>query len=203
MVQFSFSNINAVPIFATRLRRPEKPKESAVRRTRSTGFQVIEPTLHTGLALLLDELTIAGYSLVDAIYQERIGGQDQTGTYNMIRFEFARAEKAQITSVEFHQKWDDAINGFRGLCEDAMWRVRGFNNPYYLNGAEIPGQRTLSLNMEGREPFIESNGQPIMVWQKDALGRKIMKVPVRPVHRLQIASDAVGIADLAPNSVTV
>lgn len=184
MIQFSFSNKNVVPKFAVRLRQKEKPLEAALRVIRGTGVQVIEPTYHVSVAQLLDGLTLNRYALTDATYQERIGGKTAQERYHAIRFEFTPVKLAMLTE-EFDKKWDHAIAGFRRICEDAMWRVRGFDNPYYENGEEVPGQRALSLNMEFREPLVDHQQQPIMVWNRAEDGKK-EKIPLKPARCLQI-----------------
>ncbi len=192
-LQFSFSNSNAIPTMVKRLNR-ETPEERVVRKDRSSGVMVIEPTAKCSLVEFLGELETAGYEMVDAFHKERIDAKDPRGkkSYHMMRFLFARREFVDL-SDEFKKVRDLIYFELRSICESAMWRVRVFSNPFYENGEEVPDRRAVSINLEAREPFSRPDGQPVTVWQKDENGNRVgdAPLPLKANHCLRIVNDAV------------
>ncbi|MDP1688904.1 MAG: hypothetical protein Q8L47_02125 [bacterium] len=178
LLQFNFSNSDAVPATVKRL-NPETKKESTERKSRSSGVMVIEPTLKCSIVAFLDELEEAGYEMVDAFYNERVDAKDTRGrrTYHMVRFTFARHEFVDL-SDEFRGMRSAIRAELRDLCGNAMWRVRAFSNPFYIDGMESPDQRTLCINLEVRQPLFRPDGRPIMVWQKDESGNRVGDAPL-------------------------
>lgn len=193
VVQFNFSNVNIIPASVRHLVH-ETPKEHTERKDRATGVLVVQPTEKCSLVEFLGELETAGYELVDAVYMERLNPNSKgpNKTYHMLRFLFGRVESAKI-SDEFKAVRDLILEDLHTICKNAMWRVRVFNNPYYRNGEEIAEQRTLSVNLEIRQPY-ESNGQPIMARQKDKDGKlSDAPLPLRPDYCLRIRENAVSL----------
>lgn len=47
---------------------------------------------------------------------------------------------------------------FQRMCEEAMWRVRAFRNPFFHEGEEVDGKRTISVNLEARKPYNSHKG---------------------------------------------
>lgn len=192
-LQFSFSNPDAIPATVKRQDR-ETPEERAVRKSHSSGVMVIEPTEKCSLVEFLGELEAAGYEMVDGFYKERIDAKDPRNkrTYHMVRFLFARREFVEL-SDEFKKVRDVIRTELRSICENAMWRVRSFSNPFYKNGEEIPDQRAVSVNLEARQPLFRPDGQPVTVWQKDADGKRVgdAPLPLKADYCLRIVGDAV------------
>lgn len=190
--QFSFSNPTVVPSVLKRLSQETK-EESVDRRSRATGVMIIEPTEQCSLLSFLGELEAEGYEMVDAFYQERVDDEYPQGkrTYHMVRFLFTRHEFAEV-SDEFRKARDVIRTELQRICEEAMWRVRAFSNPFYGNGEEVDGQRAVSVNLEARVPLFLPNGQPVTMWQKDERGRRIgvAPLPVGPKHTLHFAYGA-------------
>jgi hypothetical protein len=176
LVQFSFSNPDAIPP-SVRWRRPETQEERVERKDHVAGVMIVQPTEGTSLAEFPRDLEAAGYKLVDAFCKERINDNPHLKRYHMVRFIFARREHAQISQGFW--KVRDAIRAeFQGICGSAMWRVRVFDNPFYQDEEEVSGRRTMSINLEVRQPLFVG-GQPVMVWQRDDVGRRVGSAPIR------------------------
>lgn len=78
------------------------------------------------------------------------------------------------------------------ICETALWRVRAFSNPFYIEGEEVDGVRAISINCEARVPLFLPNGQPVVARRKDAQGNKIGDpVPIEPSGILTISPEGV------------
>src|SRR5665647_3838956 len=95
----------------------------------------------------------------------------------MVRFLFAHHEFAQ-PSDKFKNVRDFVRVEFQRICRSALWRTRLFSNPFYQHGAEILGQRSVSINLEARQPLFHPDGQPIKMWQKDERGRRVGESPL-------------------------
>ncbi len=190
-IQFSFSNPNIVPVSVKSLPR-ESVAESGERKARGTGKLVIEPTPRTSVLGLIVDLQKEGYVLVDALYQPRVDQHDAKRTYYMVRFLFAREDSAQEPFESFAEVRLQVLDDLADVAGAAMWRVRVFDNPYFRNGVEIAGERTVSVNLEVREPFLQTNGQPVVEWQKDENERRVGEapVPIKPKHQLRFDSES-------------
>lgn len=192
-LQFSFSNPDVIPATVKRLDR-ETQEERVVRKSRSSGVMVIEPTEKCSLVEFLGELEAAKYEMVDAFYKERIDAKDPRGkrTYHMVRFLFVRREFVDL-SDEFKKVRENIRTELSEMCRMAMWRVRAFSNPFYKDGEKIPDQRAVSINLESRQPLFHPDGQPVMVWQKDVDGKRVgdAPLPLKPDHCLRVRSDIV------------
>lgn len=193
MLQFNFSNPDAIPPSVKRLDK-ETQQEHVERKGRASGVMVIAPTERCSLVECLGQLETAGYEMVDALYKERIDQKDprRNRTYHMVRFTFARHEFADV-SDEFEEVRDAIRADLQTICEKAMWRVRAFNNPFYANGEEVADQRSLSINLEARQPLFQPDGTPVKVWQKDTDGRRVGEapLPLKADYCLRIVGDAV------------
>jgi hypothetical protein len=172
----------------------ETPEERVVRKSRSSGVMIIEPTEKCSLVEFLGELEASGYEMVDDLYKERIDAKDPRGkkSYHMVRFLFARREFVEL-SDKFKKVRDIIRAELRSICEAAIWRVRLFSNPFYKNGKEIPDQRVVSVNLEARTPLFRPDGQPITIWQKDENGKRVgdAPLPLKADYRLRIIDDTV------------
>lgn len=176
LLQFSFSNPSAIPP-SVRRRSPETPEERDERKDRADGVMIIQPTEGTSLAEFPRDLEAAGYKLVDAFCKERINKNNpHMKRYHMVRFTFARREYAEISQGFW--KVREAIRAeLQSICGSSLWRVRAFDNPFYQDGAEVSGQRTMSVNLEVREPLFV-NGQPVKMWGRDSEGKRIGEAAV-------------------------
>lgn len=188
LIQFSFSNGEVIPRSVKRL-SPETRKEMTNRvngNGHATGELIIPPTLRCGLADFPSNLKENGFELVEAFYQKRIDPKDARKTYHMVRFVFAPGEFAK-PSKEFTAIREEIVPGFEKICQDAMWRVKVYENPFYGEGIEEEnsGYEALSINLSLREPY-SSNGRPVVERPRDASGRRVGKpVPIRPEFLIQ------------------
>lgn len=177
-LQFSFSNGSAVPKSVMELKR-ETADESAQRKARSSGVAFIEPIQKCSTSKVLEDLLKYGFVLVDALHQERYNPKAPRVTYHTVRYIFVHksAYVEDKGSEEFKKKKDEILKDLAVLCEKSLWRVRGFNNPYFQEDKPVDGKRAISINMEVRVPLFHSNGEPILIWDKDAQKNKIGEKP--------------------------
>lgn len=193
-LQFSFSNHLAIPAWMKRPNR-ETQKGRVVRKSRTTGGTlVIEPTEKCSIAEFLGDLEVAGYGLVDYFYEVRIDARDPRGerTYYMARFLFARHEFVEL-SDEFKGMRDTIRAVLSEICRAATWRARAFSNPFYKNGEEVAGQCAVSINFEARQPFFRSDGQLVVVWQKNERGNRVgdAPLPLKPDYCLRVVDGVI------------
>jgi len=189
VVQFSFSNPEVIPSGIKRRKR-ETAFEHVARKLQKTGERIIEPTVNCSVEFL-GELEAMGYELVDAFYQARPDHDDLKGTYHTVRFLFARHEFA-TPSAEFRMVRDAIRAELREMLRTAFWRVRAFLNPFYQNGEEIAGQRSLSINLEVRVSRFLPDGSPVVARLKDESGKKVgTPQPLVPDFRLAVVGDTI------------
>lgn len=195
-LQFSFSNSDVIPASVKRVAR-ETLDEMIERKGPGAGVMVIQPTERCSILEFIEELEASGYELVDAFYKARIDKKDPriARTYHMVRFVFARNEFAE-PSAEFVTKRGVIRADLEKICDDAMWRVRAFLNPFEKNGKEIEGVKALSVNLEARVPFLLPDGKPVVEWQKDEAGQRVgdEPLPIRARFRLQVWDNVVDLS---------
>ena len=187
MLQFSFSNVAAVPegLF-------KKAKESldklVSRKSEVQGRQFIAPTKDVSVLMFVGDLIAAGYVLVDAFYQMRSNAQGQN--FPVVRFIFAVEEDVRTQSEFFCHK-QVAQRALAQICGHALWRVQGFLNPFVREGILIDGCHSVAINCVARNPLIDIKGDAILRWQKDEAGERIGNgpVPIEPKLFLRIQED--------------
>ncbi len=174
--QFSFSNPDVVPDCIKRL-PAETPIEAVARKTVPVpGQALIQPTEDVSLAEIPGMLEQTEYELVDAFYKPRI--DQKTGkTYHMVRFVFSHRDYVNL-SPEFKVVRDRIRLALNEICVQAMWRTRSFLNPFFKDGERVGGQYAMSLNFEVRKPLFLPDGQPVVMWQKDAQGKRVGTAPL-------------------------
>ena len=189
-LQFSFSNINVVPELLKELELESLEERNERKGRKSSGEMVITPTENSSLMEFLSDLEVAGYELVDAFYQPRVHPKNPRIIYHMARFLFARREHAD-PSEEFKGVRNAISAELLKICEQAMWRVRAYLNPFFTADEEVPGYHALSINLEGRKPVFLHDGQPVVVWQKDEEGNRVgdTPLPLRPDYHLRLRID--------------
>jgi hypothetical protein len=192
-MQFSFSNINVVPTSVKKLELEMLEERNERKTYKGNGEVIIKPIENVSLVEFLDNLEV-GYELVDAFYQPRIDPKDPRGNriYHMVRFLFARRKYVEL-SDEFKEVRSTIHAELRKICEQAMWRVRAFLNPFFMDDEEVLGQRALSINLEARKPLFHPDGQLVMVWQKDERGNRVGETPfpLKPDYYLRIEDNVV------------
>ncbi|MBI5004722.1 MAG: hypothetical protein HZC04_00860 [Candidatus Lloydbacteria bacterium] len=176
-VQFSFSNPRAIPSTIRRL-NAETAAESARRRLKNEhgdGYVILKPTENCSLAKLPGELSTAGYTLVDAFYQERL----KSGRlYHMVRFLFSREKPAIYDSTNMQRALNEI--DFKDMCNSALWRAQVFSNLFYGHEKMPTGERVVNIALVARQPLFRPDGTPVMVWQKGEDGERIGDSP-RPL----------------------
>lgn len=173
MLQFSFSNVRALPAGLFE-KEQETLDELTARRSGVKGVQFIEPIQDVSLFQFLLDLVKAGYVLVDAFFQMRSSARGQQ--YPVVRFIFAAKESARRDG-EFARHKQNAENALLQMCQEAMWRVRAFLNPFFKDGLLVDGQHAISINLEARNPLLDGEGNPLMRWEKDENGEKVGDKP--------------------------
>lgn len=175
VLQFSFSNRRAVPegLF-------EKPEEDLaalkVRKNEVRGKQFIDPTEGVSLKQLVSDLLAAGYDLVDGFFRMRTKPDGQM--YPAVRFIFALPDDEHQPG-EFAAHKESAMSALQQMCDQALWRVRGFLNPYFsAKDVLVEDKNSISINFEARKPLVDGNGELILQWKKDASGQKVGTGPV-------------------------
>lgn len=177
--QFSFSNADAVPRFV-RQTCAETPEGREKRKSYdNAGVQLIPPTENCNLFGVLTEINSAGWSLVDAVYQERVNPIPGRKMYHMVRFVFAKPDGAPINADEALYRRAIASD-FAEITGQAHWRVRGYSNPYFKDGEVVEGACAISVNMEVRVPRYRLDGTPVTQWIKDEDGNRLGNAP-RPI----------------------
>lgn len=148
----------------------------------------------------LSDLEEASYEIVDAFNQERL--TEELRPYYIARFVFSRREYVNI-SEDFKNKRDIIRAEFLKMAMEAMWRVKGYNNPFYENDERVLAQYAMNIKMIARNPLMDNEGRPLYVWKKDEYGQKIIerdergekigdtKILVRPEYFLRIDNNCV------------
>lgn len=180
-MQFSFSNFRFVPE-SVRMVPDEEAWQAEARKNTTAGVEFLKPTENCSALSFANDLKHLGYEMVDAFAMKR--WKEHHVPYAMVRFVFAAKKYVKI-SDEFRAKRKAIEADLIKMCSDAMWRVRAYNNPYFLNGDET-SERALSINMEVRQPLYLPDGRPIKARRKEggvAVGNPI---PLHPDHKLVI-----------------
>jgi len=186
-IQASFSNRRLVPD-SIPARQAETAIESISRKLVKTGELVIDPIPNCSLEQFVGQLEAAGFELVDAFSQERVNHKDLKRPYQMIRFIFARRERAHPTEI-FQAQSDVVRWDLQKLLRTAFWRVRIFRNPFIRDGKQLPGEFSLSVNLESRVnrfKIVDGKEMPETARRKEN-GKKIGDpVPLNPDFQLSV-----------------
>lgn len=174
-LQFKFPKLGAVPPFTRQMvQATAKTKET---QELPTGTQVLEPTEGISLVTTLDDLESANYSLVNVICEERKNSSG-FGTHYVARFVFAAPSSRMRSTPTFLRRKDVLRKELQAICESALWRARGYANPFRRNGRLVPDAATANVVFDSRKPFIQGDGQPVMVWPTDTAGERIGEKPL-------------------------
>lgn len=187
-LQFSMSHANQVPCWVTWI-DPESAGERSVRKAASVpGEQFMIPEIdasgrgvnNVSLIYIVDDLIAEGFTLVEAMAQERSPSKVGAPPYAMVRYTFYRAGLAECSS-DFLQNMGNIIQDLHEFLELALWRVRGFRNPWFQKeGTVADGVFSISINMDARNPLFVGNDKtrPQVRWQKDANGDRVGDAPL-------------------------
>jgi hypothetical protein len=197
MIQTSFSNPDVLPRWINRVEKKEGNKDREERKSHAGGTMIIEPSedMNCSLDKFVSDLERAGFVLESASCQKRIHGKQKDQFYWMARFIFVHREDLQANE-EFDQIKYLIYSELRKIFKEALWRVRAFRNPFFVEEEEVVGVCMLSVNCEARKPIhtIDRNQlvtvsikgkeitaptrRPVMEWLKDRNGQKIGDGPV-------------------------
>jgi hypothetical protein len=167
-MQFSFSNQEHVPISIKDLKREslERTVERSERNkhANSGSVQLWDAEKHATADTLISKLPVglvdANLILVNAMYQERNNVNHDGTTYHTVVFFWSPEQFATPDDMFLRRFMPIAFAELQGICDLALWRVRAFRNPYYENGAIVPGHMSYSLNLEVRSPLFDLDGKP-------------------------------------------
>lgn len=206
-LQFSFSNPDNIPASIQKLPegkrlRQETDRDMERRERASLGETLMEPAERLHVSSLRDQLSRAGYELVDVVCENRLQWQRSTlATFTMLRYTFAsRAISPSILKPEFIRMQRELMLGLDVLLCQAFWRMRVFRNQEDVDRDVIPIDADhVAIRLEVREPAWEK-GEPVMRWVRDEkTGDKLYKKRFRPNHVFSLLLDGHGI--LLPASV--
>lgn len=187
IVQLSMSNDRRIPAKVP-YREAETVRESAERisfcATGAKSHQVLQPTAQCAVGMLADDLFDADYQIVSVWCQTR-QHQRHKSVYHTLRYTFAKSSVATQTLDELREWYPTVEDDFINLINDAFWRARAYLNP----GED--GKSLLSLNLEVPVPQFRSDGSEVLVWRKDAEGRRTgdSAVPIEPLATLRLNQD--------------
>ena len=185
VIQFSFSNARVVPV-GIGFRQQEGPVQSFVRHQHNNGQQVIAPTEKCSV-VNLSHLEKLGFLLSDAWAQERWNQKNPGARFSAVRFEYRNLHSDLEQKMLEEESATLARVGLLNLAMSAAWRVRVFNNPFFVSGQEVPGKRVLSINLEGRFPLFNSDGKPVCQRLRDEQGKPYGDlIPVQPDYELKL-----------------
>lgn len=162
IVQFIISNLKLL----NQLREILPDRAGKPRHYQNSGELIISP--HQNVIVLPLIATLAAYyKIIDAFLLETIFGSYKA------RFVLAHINYAS-NKTDSEGLWDT----LRRLMTVNMWQIQVFSNPFYHEGAEIPGEKTLSIDMAQRVPLFLPDGSPVKVWKKDSRGNKLGTSPM-------------------------
>lgn len=174
-VQFRFPSSSAIPQFTRQLAR----RVSVSDHVSLPGSALISPTEDTSLAVLLDDLATANYTLVGALCEERSNTNGGTGTHFVVKYTLAppstRIKKPDPT---FLRRQDLLERELREIATSALFRTKSFAKPFRKNGEPVEGAFVAHIVADARRPFIQGDGKPVAIWQKDAAGERIGDAPI-------------------------
>ena len=185
VIQFSFSNARVVPA-GIGFRQQEGPVQSFVRHQHNNGQQVITPTEKCSV-INLSHLEKLGFLLSDFWAQERWNQKNPGARFSVVRFEYRNLHSDPEHPLLEEESATSARIGLLNLAMSAAWRVRAFDNPFFVSGQEVPGKRVLSINLEGRFPLFNSDGKPVCQRLRDEQGEPYGDpIPVQPDYELKL-----------------
>lgn len=187
LMQFVFSSLKLVPSCLK-----QKPAKMPKKILAVKGEQFLDATEDVSISVFLCDLKKVGYGLVDAYYQIREDGKATVC--------FMFADKEHITlSEEFKETHGSAERALLQILEQSMWRARAFLNPFFKEGIAVKDVYAISVNLDGRQPLIGDDGQPVLRWQKDENGEKIgdCPIPLEPKRFLRIINNDIRVLGLA------
>lgn len=115
------------------------------------GVVLMEPIPNVSIATLIAQLRALGWSLVDAVEQERVNRNQPGRKYYAARFIFAR-ERFNM-KPDWEKVLDEKIlPELERLAGECCWRARAFKNVLQKKGEVVEGKHALSFNFEAPSP---------------------------------------------------
>ena len=96
----------------------------------------------------------------------------------MFRFVFIKKEFV-IPCEGLEERSAKLLAGLQVLSERNMWRAQAFRNPFYEDGVKVPDQVSIDVNLKAREALVNEDGTPVLVWQRDEVGKRMGETKVQ------------------------
>lgn len=156
-----------------------------------TGRPIItEPKESCSLYSFLLERLKEGYRLVSAGYEQHRSGADKK-TYHIARYAICSKEFATL-SKKFLKKYDALLEEFIALVDDNAFTIRRADlNSVVVNHITVPGHFALEVNLNGRQPLVDGDGLPLLVWDRPRNVMGAAKVPMRAKHEVKLTEDGI------------
>lgn len=180
LLQFRIKKFNDVPEAIRQFKR--QPTQGC--GTAPKGTQVLSSTKDASAIQLLLDLERDGYRLSDTFYEER-GRQDDR--HYMAFFIFTPCGNTSEPSECFARVKSAVVKGLFDLCKEALWEPSAFINPTTDEAGRIlHGRHWASIVFRGRQPYMQGNGEPVLIYPKDASGERTsnLPAPLRPAAHL-------------------
>ncbi len=180
-LQFRLGRFTHIPVSVRQFKRQPTQRDAASPQ----GKKVIEPIRGTSALQLLLDLERKGYRLSDCSYEER-GRQDDR--HYMVFFVFAPQDTAEKLSERFACVKSMVAKDLFSLCKEALWESSTYINPIADGeGRVLHGRHWASIVFRGRQPYMQGNGEPVLVYPRDAAGERIdgaLRIPLKPAAHL-------------------
>lgn len=190
-LQFRFTNRSLLPR-CVRYIPWETKAETQDRQERAAGELYLPSTPAVELSEFMAGLEDAGYAVVDACYQPRVG-QGGKNQVHVVRYTFRRPGEDTHEPHCPLERQKEMEEELRNLCVTNLWDTQAYLNPFQsAGGVLIPNLWHFSINMTAPQPLYV-NGKREMRWERDADGRKIgtAPVPLKASHYLVVEESVV------------
>ncbi len=184
-LQFSFPKESDVPSFVQGFKVPTGTQ----RGVSAPGKLIIPQTEGVSVEPLLDDMAHAKYRLVDVMYEVRSSGSKPR---HLAKFIFSPKRSKVSPSPEVIRMAEFLIRDLDHICSSALWRDQAYVNPFLdKTGKRVSGVQGVSVVMDARQPFVQGDGQPVTIREKDEVTgeRKGTPLPLSPSYRLHLTSN--------------
>lgn len=162
----------------------EKTDHLSRKKTGISGQEVIESTDRVFLLDFMHDLMDHDYVMVNGFWRyQTIGGWQQKPIARFIFVHHDHLEDSFLNN-KLPREVADAQKALFGLCNKSMWRTQVWENPFFENQEPVEGQSALSVNLIGRQPLLDQNGEPHGVWARDESGNIIRDEDGNPKEKI-------------------
>lgn len=158
-----------------------------------TGIKVLDVPACATSEDFFTQIEALGFSLSNATIREKekvFGGK----TMHVVGLTFAKKGFNKPYNITGEDR-KVVLAEIKDIFGQSMWITEGYENPLYLKlpGGYVPvnGKKSIGLNLKGRTPLKDKNGDPVMRWNRDEFGEKIDKNVVKPDFILQVQDGAI------------